>query len=128
MNKRRMAALTAVAGILLMSGLTGSAMADDAPDQAPKGTCTTSDGKTFEFKDAVPALTLEPAESADPRAGKMIKVEKLDTSTAATATTEAQPAEPAEAGETGTPADDETAKLHIQPKDGTAITVTCKLN
>ncbi|MFI6324702.1 hypothetical protein ACIBG8_44760 [Nonomuraea sp. NPDC050556] len=122
MNKRRMAALTAVAGILLMSGLTGSAMADNAPDQAPKGTCTTSDGKTFEFKEAMPALTLEPAEKADPEAGKMIKVEKLDDSTEATATTESVPAESAK------PADDETAKLHIQPKDGAAITVTCKLN
>ena len=48
MFKRRLAVLGAV-GVLVLTALGGSAMADEAPSTAPgaKVTCTTSDGKTF---------------------------------------------------------------------------------
>jgi len=48
MFKRRLAVLGAV-GVLVLTALGGSAMADEAPPTAPgaKVTCTTSDGKTF---------------------------------------------------------------------------------
>ncbi|MER5326982.1 hypothetical protein [Streptosporangium roseum] len=55
MFKRRVAILGAV-GVLVLTGLAGSAMAADqvSPTAGHKVTCTTSDGKTVEFT-AVPA-------------------------------------------------------------------------
>ena len=48
MFKRRLAVLGAVA-VLVLTGLGGSAMADEAPSTArgAKVTCTTSDGKSI---------------------------------------------------------------------------------
>ncbi|GAA2410572.1 hypothetical protein [Nonomuraea africana] len=57
MFKRRIVTLGAVAALLLAGGLAGSANASDEPPA--KGTCVTSDGKTFEFTEAVPALKIE---------------------------------------------------------------------
>ncbi|MFD1547643.1 hypothetical protein [Nonomuraea guangzhouensis] len=50
MFKRRLAVLGAV-GVLVLTALGGSAMADEAPSTVPgaKVTCTTSDGKSIEF-------------------------------------------------------------------------------
>ncbi|MBT2226501.1 hypothetical protein [Nonomuraea sp. NEAU-A123] len=50
MFKRRLAVLGAV-GVLVLTALGGSAMADEVPSTAPgaKVTCTTSDGKSIAF-------------------------------------------------------------------------------
>ncbi|WP_113702095.1 hypothetical protein [Nonomuraea lactucae] len=57
MFKRRFAILGAVAALTL-TGLGGSALASDEPPATParKITCTTSDGKTFEFPERIRAL------------------------------------------------------------------------
>ncbi|MFE3454927.1 hypothetical protein ACFXJ8_38995 [Nonomuraea sp. NPDC059194] len=60
MFKRRIAALVAVGAVVLAGGLAGSANASSGEPPAKGGTCVTSDGKTFEFSEAVPALKLEP--------------------------------------------------------------------
>ncbi|HUR07468.1 MAG TPA: hypothetical protein VM347_33330 [Nonomuraea sp.] len=59
MFKRRLAVLGAV-GVLVLTGLGGSAMADEAPSAAPgaKVTCTTSDGKSIAFAERVPAVAM----------------------------------------------------------------------
>lgn len=64
MFKRRIAAIVAVGAVLLTGGLVGSANASS--DEPPaKGTCVTSDGKTFEFTDAVRAVRLEPGKEGE---------------------------------------------------------------
>lgn len=142
MYKRRVAALAAAAGLLLMSGLTGSAMADDTPKDGPSGTCTTSDGKTFEFKDAVPAIKADdkhasPTESvvikrAEPgvkgdlqeiKDAESVKpTEALPPTSGATESVEAAPGTP--------PAlpDGTVAQLKMKADGNPAITVVCKLN
>ncbi|AQZ67707.1 unnamed protein product [[Actinomadura] parvosata subsp. kistnae] len=55
MFKRRLAVLGAVA-VLAITGLAGSAMADEpSPTAGTKVTCTTEDGKTIEMTPALPA-------------------------------------------------------------------------
>lgn len=56
MFKRRLAVLGAAA-VLAITGLAGSAMADEtpAPTAGSKVVCTTSDGKTIELTKALPA-------------------------------------------------------------------------
>ncbi|MEU8355867.1 hypothetical protein AB0C27_07620 [Nonomuraea sp. NPDC048882] len=56
MFKRRLAVLGAVA-VLAITGVAGSAMADQtpAPTAGSKVVCTTSDGKTIELTPALPA-------------------------------------------------------------------------
>ncbi|MEV5888198.1 hypothetical protein [Nonomuraea fuscirosea] len=56
MFRRRLAVLGAVA-VLAITGLAGSAMADEtpAPTAGSKMVCTTSDGKTIELMPALPA-------------------------------------------------------------------------
>lgn len=73
MFKRRVVMLLA-AGLLATAGLTGSAMA--AEDVSPAGTkavCTTSDGKTFEVKESMPATLVD-----DAAAGATVRVERID--------------------------------------------------
>ncbi|MGV9309596.1 MULTISPECIES: hypothetical protein [unclassified Nonomuraea] len=70
MFKRRIAALVAVGAVLLAGGLAGSANAasGEPPAKPPaKGTCVTSDGRTFEFVDAIPATEIEHAEKGEVR-------------------------------------------------------------
>ncbi|SEG77456.1 hypothetical protein SAMN05444920_104494 [Nonomuraea solani] len=64
MFKRRLAVLGAAA-VLAITGLAGSAMADQTPAPAgTKVTCTTSDGKTIEIAEALPARKGEPVPGA----------------------------------------------------------------
>ncbi|MFD1932689.1 MULTISPECIES: hypothetical protein [Nonomuraea] len=64
MFKRRIAALVAVGAVLFAGGLAGSANASS--DEPPaKGTCVTSDGKTFEFTEAVRAVRIEPGKGGE---------------------------------------------------------------
>ncbi|MEU8103950.1 hypothetical protein AB0C18_09510 [Nonomuraea muscovyensis] len=60
MFKRRMAILGAV-GALVLTGLAGSALADDAPGARPaaKVVCKTSDGQVIEFAQRVGAIKAE---------------------------------------------------------------------
>ncbi|TMR34039.1 hypothetical protein, partial [Nonomuraea zeae] len=59
MFKRRLAVLGAAA-VLAVTGLAGSAMADETPSPTAgaKVTCVTSDGKTIELAEALPAEAL----------------------------------------------------------------------
>ncbi|GAA3570579.1 hypothetical protein GCM10022419_059270 [Nonomuraea rosea] len=84
MFKRRLAVLGAVA-VLAITGLAGSAMADETPSPAAgaKVTCTTSDGKTIEIAEALPAK-LKDGKFVSPdgkvtrvQSGDAIKVQKL---------------------------------------------------
>ncbi|MEV0351351.1 hypothetical protein AB0H88_36725 [Nonomuraea sp. NPDC050680] len=118
MFKRRLAVLGAV-GVLVLTGLGGSAMADEAPSTVPgvKVTCTTSDGKTIAFAERARAardFAVKPGEKA-PEGG--VAVRRLDDQTIEIeslpegAVTEAVPAKPAVKGEGftaegGEPADD----------------------
>ncbi|MEV4167877.1 hypothetical protein [Nonomuraea sp. NPDC049709] len=84
MFKRRLAVLGAVA-VLAITGLAGSAMADEpAPTAGSKAVCTTSDGTTIELTEALPAkkgivvkrdgkVTVEP----DGTPSEAVKVEAL---------------------------------------------------
>ncbi|MEU4230887.1 hypothetical protein AB0F17_41910 [Nonomuraea sp. NPDC026600] len=73
MFKRRLAVLGAV-GVLVLTALGGSAMADEAPSTAPgaKVTCTTSDGKSIAFARAEAAGA--PGEVSKGEAGEGIAV------------------------------------------------------
>ncbi|MEV1239085.1 hypothetical protein ACIBO2_18485 [Nonomuraea sp. NPDC050022] len=103
MFKRRLAVLGAV-GVLVLTGLGGSAMADEAQPPVPgvKVTCTTSDGKTIAFAEPARPLAAKPGEKA-PEGGvavrlrddKTIEIESLPEG----AVTKALPAKPAVKGE-----------------------------
>ncbi|MFC5823329.1 hypothetical protein [Nonomuraea insulae] len=77
MFKRRLAVLGAVA-VLAITGLAGSAMADEppVPTAGSKVVCTTSDGKTIELTKAMPAelkdgkfMRTQPGGGAEPVEG-----------------------------------------------------------
>lgn len=78
MFKRRLAVLGAVA-VLVLTGLGGSAMADEAPSTAPgaKVTCTTSDGKSIAFAKSVPAVAM-PGDVSKAEASEGIAVTRTD--------------------------------------------------
>ncbi|MEU7001497.1 hypothetical protein [Nonomuraea sp. NPDC046570] len=102
MFKRRVVMLLA-AGLLATAGLTGSAMAsEDVPPAGVKAVCTTSDGKTFEVTDSVPATVIADAEGA-----AAVQVERIDR-------VEAMPAE------TVTPATTVSAGEMVQSGPATA--------
>ncbi|MEU7829673.1 MULTISPECIES: hypothetical protein [unclassified Nonomuraea] len=115
MFKRRLAVLGAV-GVLVLTGLGGSAMADEAPSAVPgvKVTCTTSDGKTIAFAERARTLgdlAAKPGEKA-PEGGVALRLRDDQTieieSLPEGAVTKALPAKPAEGftAEGGEPADD----------------------
>ncbi|GAA2208498.1 hypothetical protein GCM10009850_039560 [Nonomuraea monospora] len=84
MFKRRLAVLGTVA-VLAVTGLAGSAMADEpTPPAGTKVTCTTSDGKTVELAPALPAKEGKAGVVVGPDGkvtrvgpGEKVKVEKL---------------------------------------------------
>ncbi|MGW0810479.1 hypothetical protein [Nonomuraea sp. NPDC002799] len=69
MFKRRLVALGAAA-VLAITGLAGSALADETP--SPKPTCTTADGKPIELSKALPPKRGAVIVSPD---GKVTRVE-----------------------------------------------------
>ncbi|TMR25577.1 hypothetical protein ETD86_00085 [Nonomuraea turkmeniaca] len=79
MFKRRLAVLGAVCALAL-TGLAGSALADEPPSTAgAKVTCTTSDGKTIELSAAEPAKAMGVVVAPDGEAkkvdpGEMVKL------------------------------------------------------
>ncbi|MCA2229062.1 hypothetical protein [Nonomuraea aurantiaca] len=106
MFKRRLAVLGAV-GVLVLTGLGGSAMADEAPSTVPgvKVTCTTSDGKIITFAEPARAVgdpAAKPGEKA-PKGGVALRLRDDQTieieSLPEGAVTEAVPAKPAVKGE-----------------------------
>ncbi|MEU7741030.1 hypothetical protein [Nonomuraea sp. NPDC049158] len=137
MFKRRLAVLGAV-GVLVLTGLGGSAMADEAPSTVPgvKVTCTTSDGKTIAFAERARTdgdLATKPGEKA-PEAGVAVRLRDDQTieieSLPEGAITEAVPAKPAVKGEGfttegGEPAD-EAGKtgIALATEDGSVPTKT----
>ncbi|TYB51783.1 hypothetical protein FXF51_52540 [Nonomuraea sp. PA05] len=84
MFKRRLAVLGTVA-VLAVTGLAGSAMADEpTPPAGTKVTCTTSDGKTVELAPALPAKEGKAGVVVGPDGkvtrvapGEKVRVEKL---------------------------------------------------
>ncbi|MER6948352.1 hypothetical protein ABT294_30425 [Nonomuraea sp. NPDC000554] len=109
MFKRRVATLAAV-GVLVLTGLAGSAMAADnvPPTAGQKVTCTTGDGKTVEFT-AVPADDGSSAVAIKRNADGTVTSVAPET---IAAPTEAQRVRPAEKGEAGAQsADDEGVKI-----------------
>ncbi|MEV4064919.1 hypothetical protein [Nonomuraea dietziae] len=142
MFKRRIAALGAVTALLLAGGLVGSANASDEPP-VKAGTCVTSDGKTFDFTEAVPAHKIEGSAVAikvDDAGVETTKpegvesVERWSETTDAVAAVPAQPAKPnAEGGGENLPTVISVAPAPGAPSaDGpgdkelaTAVTITC---
>ncbi|MEU4698807.1 hypothetical protein [Nonomuraea dietziae] len=142
MFKRRIAALGAVTALLLAGGLVGSANASDEPP-VKAGTCVTSDGKTFDFTEAVPAHKIEGSAVAikvDDAGVETTKpegvesVERWSETTDAVAAVPAQPAKPnAEGGGEDIPTVISVAPAPGAPSaDGSgdkelaqAVTITC---
>jgi hypothetical protein len=74
MFKRRLAVLGAVA-VLAITGLAGSAMADETPAPAgTKVTCTTADGKTVELAEPLPGKGSMKGGVVITRDGKMTRI------------------------------------------------------
>lgn len=123
MIKRRAMALAAASGFILLAGLTGSAMADEAPTAGSTGTCVTSDGKTFEFTEAVPATK---AEVATEVGAASITVERADDGSVAFKEGGAVPADAVPATAT-VPATEAIPASEVTMADGgaQAVTVTC---
>ncbi|MEU0564694.1 hypothetical protein ABZ297_04735 [Nonomuraea sp. NPDC005983] len=107
MFKRRVATLAAV-GVLVLTGLAGSAMAADnvPPTAGQKVTCTTSDGKTVELT-AVRAADASSAVAIKRDADGTVSSVAPET---IAAPTEGQPIKAVESGVASIPADDETVK------------------
>ncbi|WP_433514247.1 hypothetical protein ACQP2T_00635 [Nonomuraea sp. CA-143628] len=138
MFKRRLAVLGAV-GVLVLTGLGGSAMADEAPSSVPgvKVTCTTSDGKTIAFAErARPTkdFVAKPGEKA-PEGGvalrlrddQTIEIESLpEGAIPEGAVTKALPAKPAEGftAEGGEPAEAGKTGIAQPTEDGSLPTKT----
>ncbi|TDD12711.1 hypothetical protein E1292_00085 [Nonomuraea deserti] len=103
MFKRRLAVLAAVA-TLAVTGLAGSALADEplGPTAGAKVICKTSDGKTIELTKALPA---EGAKPAGPD-GATARVEP------------AKPAKPADAAAPVKPEYGETVEIQRAPAKG----------
>ncbi|GAA2683901.1 hypothetical protein GCM10010412_069890 [Nonomuraea recticatena] len=142
MFKRRIAALGAVTALLLAGGLVGSANASDEPP-VKAGTCVTSDGKTFDFTQAVPAHKIEGSAVAikvddagveTTRPEGVESVERWSETTDAVAAVPAQPAKPnAEGGGENIPTVVSVAPAPGEPSAhapgdkelATAVTITC---
>lgn len=97
MFKRRVMILSAAA-VLVMTGLAGSALADDVPTPSPgKVTCTTSDGKTLEVDEGKPISIDDEGNITEGRVGPPPGAPE---GTPEGAELHFQAAEPAEAGAT----------------------------
>ncbi|NRQ31585.1 hypothetical protein HII36_06975 [Nonomuraea sp. NN258] len=132
MFKRRLAVLGAV-GVLALSVLGGSALADDAPPaNETKVTCTTADGKVVEFK-AIKAAELVAA----PQPGQEGTVTTVNPDVKVDETVERAPFEatemvPAQPAVPAQPLNDASAPpMDLTLPDGAAgeikaVTIACK--
>ncbi|WP_084965936.1 hypothetical protein [Thermoactinospora rubra] len=132
MRKRRAAVLGAAAVLALMTGLSGSALADEGPGGEKTLVCKTSDGKRFEVSAATPAKTVDLADGtavavtrapdAAPAEGTVERIEftRVVPADEAGEWKEAVPAVPAEPAAGKAKLADEAA-----PVDGHAVTITC---
>ncbi|QFY05402.1 hypothetical protein GBF35_00725 [Nonomuraea phyllanthi] len=127
MFKRRLAVLGAVA-VLAVTGLAGSALADDAaPAPAGAVTCTTADGKTVTLAEAKPAGKIGKIIARDGikavKRGDTVEIQALGPEDAPKAP-EAALAVPAEPAQPVTPGGEPAEMLPAEP--GKAGTVHVK--